>query len=191
MNKETIDFINDSRFDDLYNNGLPQKFKSVGRGTKSEILTAIGELVVAFQKLEHNIKFFVGILAGIGNNQPLIHALLSRHSFSNLLLILGTVAIQVGFEEIENLQFLIKKAGKAEEIRNHFVHSDWAWDTRIKSKLKSSKDVQHDFESYADEGLLQIAEMVKKINTAMQALEYDWLRKKAEEGVNIPGCKIL
>ena len=89
----------------------------------------------------------------------------------------------------DNLRVLIKKAAKAEEIRNKLIHSVWTSGGRFKTSIKTKKGVYTVFESYSDEELSQIAEMVDKIDTSIDAIKFDYIKYCYEKGINLNGVK--
>ncbi|MBU1011197.1 MAG: hypothetical protein KKD74_13760 [Bacteroidetes bacterium] len=188
MNQETKKFVYDQDFEKLFSE-LFATHKPIKAKIEKKKLVSLGLLITKFQRLELTIKYFIGILANIANDQQLIHALLSKYSFSNFLLVLETVATQKQFHRMDDLKLLLKKATKAEEIRNQLIHSTWSAGGRFKTTIKHGKGVVHTFDKYSSEELTQITEMVNKIDTAISAIEFDFLEDCHKKGMNMNEVK--
>lgn len=190
MNHETKNFIIDIEFESLYQQ-LSKKHNQIKPKLAKEKLEAIGYLIIRFQRLEHSVKDFIGLLANISNDRPLINALLSKHSFKNLVIVLQSIAIQKDFHRIKDLNLLINKALKAEEIRNQLIHSVWTSGGRFKTTLNSGKGVKTANEQYLNEELNQIAEIIDKIDTSMGAIMFDYIDYCNENGLHLNGVKFV
>jgi hypothetical protein len=173
MNLETQNFVDDNKFDDLYQN------LCTGRDIKAqvdpEILKAIGLIIVKFQRLEHSVREMIGILANIADDRNLLLIFTAKASFGNLLIILKSLMIEKGFHRKEDLLFLIQKAGEAEQIRNQIVHSLWTSKPRLKIDINAKKGLQHKWERYTPEQINSIAEQIDRIDSAIGRLMHNYI----------------
>lgn len=190
MKDETERFITDREFNELFVE-LHKTHKPIKAKFEKEYLEAIGLLIAKFQRLESTIKSFVGMILNISNEQQLVSALLTKHSFGNLIIVLECVAIEKKFHRHADLMLLLKKALKAEEIRNQIVHSVWTSGGRFKTTLKSGTGVKTVYEAYTSSELLNIADTVDKIDTAISALEFDYIEYCQKKGELPNGVKII
>lgn len=173
MNEETLKFINDDNFDNLFDD-LSKITKPIKPEIHAKNLQAIGLVIVKFQRLESNIRSFIGFLANIGGGGHLVDIFTVKSSFGNLVTILSSLAIENDFHRKDDLALLLKKAGKAEQIRNQLVHSVWTSGPRIKTTINSKKGVVHSSEHYEENELMDIASLIDKIDTAIFCMSHDW-----------------
>jgi hypothetical protein len=186
MDQNTDDFITDRDFallyDQLFATHNPTK-ANIGE----EELRAIGLVVVKFQRLESTVVSFIGLL--LGHEQKVVNILTVKHSFKNLITILMALAMQKEFHRLDDLRKLTNMANKAEEIRNQLIHSVWTTGPRIKTDINQRKGLIHKYEYYSKGELLQIAEQVDKVDTAIDAIKFDYVEHCQKNGVILSGVR--
>lgn len=190
MNKETQNFIENAKIDELFTN-LNQKHKPIKPKISKEKLKGIGLIIVKFQRLEHTIKCFVVMLSNSCNDQTLANIMTVRDSFSNLLLKLSALSEHRNFHKKEDLDFLIIQCYRAEEIRNQINHSIWTVGPRFKTILKKNKGVRYQSENYTPEELLAIADKIDKIDTSISALDFEFVQKRIDDGSTPNGVRVI
>jgi len=172
MNDDTRHFLDDNEFESLFA-ALHKTHKPT---LKPENLQAIGKIIVSFQRLEMTARSFVGFLADImGTSIRLNDIFTTKVSFSNLLTILSTLAKEKKYRRLDDLARIVKKASKAEEIRNEIVHSIWSAGPRMKTKITRTSGLTFNVERYEEGELEKIADQIGKIDTAVSALLADYI----------------
>ncbi len=86
-----------------------------------------------------------------------------------------SLAMQNGFHRVDDLIKLTNMANKAEDIRNQLIHSVWTSGPRIKTGINQKKGLVHKYEYYGKGELLQVAEQIDKIDTAIDAIKWDYM----------------
>ncbi len=184
MNKNTDDFITDRDFSLLYD-----KLFATHNPTKANIgeeeLMAIGLVVVKFQRLEHTVISFIRLLSNLGCEQQVFDIFIAKHSFKNSITMLISLAIHKEFHRLDDLRKLTNMANKAEDIRNQLLHSVWTSGPRMKIDINQKNGLIHKFESYSKGELLQIAEQVNKVDTAIDAIKFDYIEHCQNNGIRI------
>jgi hypothetical protein len=175
MNDDTRHFLDDNEFESLFA-ALHKTHKPHKPTLKPENLQAIGKIIVSFQRLEMTARSFVGFLADImGTSIRLNDIFTTKVSFSNLLTILSTLAKEKKYRRLDDLARIVKKASKAEEIRNEIVHSIWSAGPRMKTKITRTSGLTFNVERYEEGELEKIADQIGKIDTAVSALLADYI----------------
>jgi len=174
MKEETRQFLEDDKFNRLYD-ALYEMHKPKKANLKRDNLQAIGKIIVSFQRMEMTICQFIGILANFADDQSLVNIFTAKLSFRNLLSVLHALAVAKDFHRLDDLSTLLRKADKAEDIRNQIVHSVWSTGPRFKTNISGKKGVIHQSEIYEDGELEQIAGQIRKIDTAIEALCFDYI----------------
>ena len=189
MNKETSKILNDEEFEKLY-----QQLTDLIRINKNNIsddhLKAIGMITVKFQKLEFSLKILLGFLLDIHNRQRITNILTSGMPFKNILEVLSALSKEVKFHRISDLDLLIKKAKQVEEIRNQIIHSLWTYSGRLKTKI-NNKRLVHKFEEYSPDELMNIANMIDKIDSAIMSITADYIDNCVKSGIQLKGVKVV
>lgn len=180
MNEETKKFIHNAKCNELCEQ-LSKKINRVRTEIREENLIAIGAIVVNFQSLENNIRFFIGILADVAGDRPVMDTFTIKVSYSNLITMLQTLAIEKKFHWHNELQILLNQARKAEEIRNQIMHSIWTG-PRSKKKFCDKRGVVETFEHYEPNELNLVAQAIYNIDVAIQALYFDWIIYRTQQG---------
>ncbi len=190
MNEETKHIVEDKKFEELFES-LHEKHKPIKPKIDERKLAAIGLVIVRFQGLEFTIRWFIGMLSNICNDQPLVNIQTVKYSFKNLVLVLSALAKEKGFHRIDDLEFLIKKCYSVEQIRNQLIHSVWTTGPRMKSDLSSKRGLQHKSENFSCEELEAIAETIKKLDTSMSAIEHDYIQHCIDSGETPNGVRVV
>ena len=92
------------------------------------------------------------------------------------------LAVEKEFPRVNDLEEVVDKALKAEEIRNQIVHSRWASGSRIKTTV-TKRGITHKLERYDLGELEKLADQIDKIDTAFDALQFayiDWCHEKGD-----------
>ncbi len=174
---ETQQFLNDKKLNELYDS-LHKTHKPIKATISDDTLRDIGKIIVTFQRLEHTVHSFIGILANVMNNQTTWRILTAELPFKNSLWMLSNLANQTSFPQLDELNKLVDKAFKAEEIRNQIVHSIWTSGPRFKTTAKK-KGVKFVSETYENGELADIWNQIDKIDTSIDALDrkyIEWCR---------------
>jgi hypothetical protein len=190
MEQNTSNFITDSEFTLLYEQ-LFATHKPRKANIDEKKLQAIGLVIVKFQRMENTIRSFIGLLADLGHEQSVVDILSVKHSFKNLVVTLMALAIHKGFHRLDDLKKLIDMASKAEEIRNQLIHSVWTSGPRLKTDIDRKKGLVHKFENYTEDELLQIAEQIDKIDTSIDAINFDYIDHCKNNGIILNGVKFI
>ncbi len=163
-------FINDKKFDKVSEKVRCSNVLTVPTKIPEEKLKAIGLIIARFQRLELTITDFIHYLIDSDiNNKPITYILLARTSFNKLIEILASLSIKQSYNEQENLNFLLTKANRAEEIRNSIVHSVWSWGIRSKTKIKK-KQLVFESENLTADTLERVADKIYKLDVAFNNL---------------------
>ncbi|WP_309730854.1 hypothetical protein [Chamaesiphon sp. OTE_75_metabat_556] len=186
MDQNTSDFITNKKFLLLYNQ-LSATHNPSKPNIDEGILHAIGLVIVKFQRLEFNIRSFIGLLSNL--EQQVFTILTVKHSFKNLTTTLIALARQKEFYRLDDLNKLIQMTNKAEEIRNQLIHSVWTSRARVKANIDQKKGLGHKWEYYNKEELLQIAEQIDKIDTAIDAIKFDYIMYCGNNGIKLNGVR--
>ncbi|WP_129125137.1 hypothetical protein [Geomonas oryzae] len=189
MNDETRKFLEDERFESLFES-LYATHKPVGTDIPAQTFQAIGKIIVTFQRLEMIIRDFIAILANMADDQNLVNILTVKSSFSNLLATLSALATEKGFHRVDDLNCVLKKADKAEDIRNQITHSVWSSGPRFKTCI-GRKGLVHQSEMYEEGELERISIQIRKIGTSMEALYFDYIMKQHKEGKTPSGVRFI
>jgi hypothetical protein len=190
MNEDTKRFLRDTKFDDLHE-ALSATHKPVKAAHKPATLQGIGRIVVTFQRLEKTVIRFIGILANIGDQQTVLSIFAAKVSFGSLMAILSALAIERKIYRNDDLDFLLVKAAKAEGIRNQIIHSLWSSGPRLKASLHRRKGLALTAERYEDGELEKIAEQISKLDTAIDALCFDYIEQCHKDGHTPKGVRYL
>jgi hypothetical protein len=174
MNEETRQFVEDDEFETLFNQ-LSRTHKPQKAQLDPKELQSIGLIIAKFQRLEMTIRHFIGILANIANDQTLVNIFTVKSSFKNLLSILSALAVEKRFHRIDDLNKLLQKAYKAEDVRNQIVHSVWTSGPRFKTTISKKKGVVHKSEPYSKGDLQRISDTIDKLDTSIEALCFDYI----------------
>jgi hypothetical protein len=94
-----------------------------------------------------------------------------------LTTILVALARQKKFDRLADLEKLINMTNKAEEIRNQLIHSVWTSGARIKTNINLKNGLVNSWEYYSNDELLKIAEQIDKIDTAIDAIAFEYIDK--------------
>ena len=190
MNEETKQFIENKNFDKLFRE-LSKSHKPVKAEIDNKKLEALGLIIIKFQRLENTIRWFIGVLANICNDQPLVNILTVKNSFNNLLLVLSAISTHKNFHREEELELLINQCYKAEEIRNQLIHSVWTSGLRLKTGLKKKNGVQHKSENYSAEELFSIADKIDKLDTSIDAIQFGFIQNCSDKRTAPNGVKFI
>lgn len=132
--------------------------------------------------MEATIKQFICILLNIADNQNIGHIITANLTYRNLLWTLLNLAVEKNFHRIDDLENIVNKALKAEEIRNQIVHSQWTSGPRVKITV-TKQGATHRWENYDIGELTRLADQIDRVDTAFSALEFayiDWCHKKGD-----------
>jgi hypothetical protein len=188
MNKNTSDFITNHDFALLY-----EQLSATHNPSKPNIdegkLRAIGLVIVKFQRLEMTVSSFICLLSNLGHEQNMFTILTVKHSFKNLIITLKALAIEKKFHRLEDLEKLINMANKAEEIRNQLIHSIWTSGSRIKINTNQKNGLVHQYENYSKEDLIEIVKQIDKIDTAIDAIKWDYIMYCADKEIILNGVR--
>lgn len=172
MNEDTRKFVEDPEFDALYRE-LSSAHRPIKPDIDQERLSALGLMIVRFQRLEHSIRSFIRILSYLPD-QKLLDILTVKYSFKNLLSVLSSLAKHRNFAYKTELDKLLKSCSRAEEVRNQLLHSIWTSGPRLKVDL-SKHGLQYKFELYSIDDLKRIAAKIDHLDTAIEALMFKGL----------------
>ncbi len=188
MNQNTSDFITNHDF-----NLLCEQLSATHNPSKPNIddekLRAIGLAIVKFQRLEMTVSSFIRLLSNLGHEQNVFTILTVKHSFRNLVTTLKALAIEQEFHRMDDLDKLINMASKAEEIRNQLIHSIWTSRSQIKTNINQRNGLICKFEYYDKDDLIQIVEQIDKIDTAIDAIKWDYIMYCNENGTVLNGVR--
>jgi hypothetical protein len=188
MEQNTINFITDPEFASLYEQ-LSATHTPNKANIDEEKLRAIGLVIVKFQRLEFTIRSFIGLLSNLANDQQVFNILTVKHSFKNLITTLMALARQKKFHRLEDLTNLINMADRAEDVRNQLIHSVWTSGARVKSNIDRKNGLVSKWEYYGKDELLQIAEQIDKIDTAIDAIKFDYIMYCGNNGITLNGVR--
>lgn len=188
MEQNTINFITDPEFASLYEQ-LSATHTPNKANIDEEKLRAIGLVIVKFQRLEFTIRSFISLLSNLANDQQVFNILTVKHSFKNLITTLMALARQKKFHRLEDLTNLINMADRAEDIRNQLIHSVWTSGARVKSNIDRKNGLVSKWEYYGKDELLKIAEQIDKIDTAIDAIKFDYIMYCGNNGIILNGVR--
>ena len=183
MDDETVRFINDLDFDNLYNS-LTENFHSYVPRYDKEILEAIGLIGVNFQRLENMARILLLTLLDIRDRGKIGQIIVSKMSFSDLLGTIRSLSSEISFHRMSDLDTLLIKAYKAEEIRNRIVHSLWFTNFRIKIKFEK---IQMEMFNHRD--LSCIANQIEKLAASIDAITWSYIDYCKNQGKPIKGIE--
>jgi len=148
---------------------------------------ALGHVLTAFQRLEHQLKGVTGYFVD-QSDYKLGIIVTSEISFRALLNLVYSLAQHRGVEKkrIESLQEILKDCFAAEQRRNTFVHSYWEPEpeslrtTRFKYTAKYPAGYKHQIEDVTEADLLkftkEIYELSLDISELMDAHDSNWTK---------------
>jgi hypothetical protein len=180
MNAETKQKITDNRFQALFQT-LNARHNPITARLEPARLECIGLIIVKFQRLESSLLKFIKLLADIEAAEAQI--LTVKHSFKNVLSTLAALAFHKQIADLEDVQFLVKKAEDAEDIRNQLVHSLWSSGPRFKTDLHKKKGLVTKVEDYTVADLGAIATWVDQLDTSFDALAYRYIDQCHAQGI--------
>ncbi len=188
MNANTKRAIENPRFDALF-----QKLSSDHKPQKATLdtrrLELLGYFVVRFQRLEQTILRLIKIFADVDQIDARI--LSAKYSFKNALDVVAALAVQRHLADIDDLQFLIRLASKAEDIRNQLIHSHWSAGPRFKDNVDRTKGLVTKVEDYADDELQQICEWVDRLDTSLDAVCFRYITQCEAAGIALKNVRFI
>jgi hypothetical protein len=147
----------------------------------SELLTEIGRIVANFAILENELFILIHWL--LGSDREISHIVTAELSFRNLLDLSASLVRQVhGTKAAKNYKEALKFATKAEDERNHIIHSLWGMRglnaTRIKHTAKRGKGHSIQREQLTQEDLfavaIEISRAIFAVERFRESLGYPW-----------------
>lgn len=176
MNDETKAFVEDAPFESLYEGVRLTKKLELGN-YPTENLRLLGYVLVEFQRLEEAIHMAFIAAARISHLDQLRWVVTTKASFGTLCNMLLAQCQISQMPHIGSVEMAVKKANKAEEIRNQLIHSYWSYDGRMKYTMGREKGIQIKSERYTDAELQLIVNQIVRITETIYGLRSKFLQE--------------
>ncbi len=162
-------FVEDETFNELYEQ-LIKSHNPIKADISDEHLQAIGFLVVRFQRLETTIRRFLMCVFGLASRQIDFDMLVNKLSFRNLVTTFKAFMKDNNSSRCDDVVRLLNKALTAGDMRNNIIHSIHFSEKAMKIRLgKKSLMIEK-------EDIVKIAEVINELDTAIEALKFDYTK---------------